>query len=74
MRAIYALSVGVAVAVILTSASAQERRNIFADPQNLQVLPADISPGELSRIMRGNALGLGVRCQYCHVGEEGRSV
>ncbi len=72
MRAIFALTLGLAVAGLLTTASAQQRRNIFADPQNLQVLPADISPGELSQIMRDNALGLGVRCQYCHVGEEGQ--
>ena len=72
MRAIFALTVGLAVAGSLTTATAQERRNIFADPQNLQVLPADISPRDLSRIMRGNALGLDVRCQYCHVGEEGQ--
>jgi tetratricopeptide (TPR) repeat protein len=74
MRAILALAAGVAIAVALSPANAQERRNIFADPQNLQVLPADISPGELSQIMRDNALGLGVRCQYCHVGEEGQSL
>lgn len=72
MRAIFALTLGLAVAGLLTTASAQQRRNIFADPQNLQVLPADISPGELSQTMRGFALGLGVRCQHCHVGEAGQ--
>lgn len=39
---------------------------------NLQVLPEDISRQELLAVMRGNALGLGVRCHYCHVGEEGQ--
>lgn len=72
MRAIFAVTVGLALAGVLSSASAQERKNIFADPQNLQVLPADISPGELSQTMRGFALGLGVRCQHCHVGEAGQ--
>lgn len=39
---------------------------------NLQVLPEDIPQRELIRVMRGFALGLGVRCTHCHVGEEGR--
>lgn len=40
--------------------------------ENLQVLPKDISRGELMQVMRSFALGLGVRCSHCHVGEEGR--
>jgi len=39
---------------------------------NLQVLPADISRPELIGIMRGFSFALGVRCTYCHVGEEGQ--
>ena len=39
--------------------------------ENLQVLPKTISRRELMDTMRGFALGLGVRCQFCHVGEEG---
>ncbi len=38
---------------------------------NLQVLPEDIAPRALINTMRGFALGLGVRCHFCHVGEEG---
>lgn len=38
---------------------------------NLQVLPEDIGIRELINTMRGFATGLGVRCQHCHVGEEG---
>ena len=48
---------------------AQERVDIFADPENLKVLPEDISSDELSNTMRGFAMGLGVRCETCHVGE-----
>jgi len=33
---------------------------------NLQVLPKDISREDLTRIMRGFAEALGVRCQHCH--------
>lgn len=40
--------------------------------ENLQVLPEDIAQRELVGVMRDFALGLGVRCQYCHVGEEGQ--
>lgn len=35
-------------------------------PKNLKVLPEDISRQELIATMRGFALGLGVRCEYCH--------
>jgi len=39
---------------------------------NLKVLPKNISQRELLTTMRGFALGLGVRCTYCHVGKEGQ--
>jgi hypothetical protein len=38
---------------------------------NLKVLPKNIEPRALINTMRGFALGLGVRCTYCHVGREG---
>ena len=38
---------------------------------NLKVLPKNIGKQELVATMRGFALGLGVRCTYCHVGREG---
>ncbi len=37
---------------------------------NLEVLPQDIEIRALIGIMRDFAIGLGVRCQFCHVGEE----
>jgi hypothetical protein len=40
-------------------------------PQNLQVLPKNISREELIGTMRGYTAGLGVQCNYCHV-QEGR--
>ena len=40
-------------------------------PQNLQVLPKDISREELLATMRGYTAGLGVMCNYCHI-QEGR--
>jgi tetratricopeptide (TPR) repeat protein len=37
---------------------------------NLQVLPEDTSVRKLRDVMRGFAGGLGVRCIYCHVGDD----
>ncbi len=41
---------------------------------NLKVLPSDTTPRQLIGVMRGFAGGLGVRCWYCHVGEEGQDL
>ncbi len=48
--------------------------DIFDDPQNLKVLDEKISPVELRNTMRMFSQSLGVRCQHCHVGEEGQSL
>jgi tetratricopeptide (TPR) repeat protein len=39
---------------------------------NLQVLPKDIGKRELIDKMKSFCNGLGVRCEYCHLGEEGK--
>ncbi len=39
---------------------------------NIQKLPQDITVRELIGVMRGFASALGVRCEYCHVGEAGQ--
>ena len=39
---------------------------------NLQVLPKTMSVRDMVGLMRGFTNALGVRCQYCHVGEEGK--
>src|ERR1700743_1534887 len=39
-------------------------------PQNLKVLPKDISEKELHDIMRSCSMALGVRCNFCHVSEK----
>jgi hypothetical protein len=41
-------------------------------PKNLQVLPATMSRQEVTGVMRGFTQALGVRCPYCHAGEEGQ--
>ena len=40
--------------------------------ENLQVLPEDFPPDRLRAVMLGFTRSLGVRCTYCHVGEEGQ--
>ena len=58
------------VLLLPTALQAQQQGvDIFADPENIQVLPKDISSAELSATMRSFAMGLGVRCETCHVGE-----
>jgi hypothetical protein len=42
-------------------------------PQNLQVLPKDIAPQELTRFMRSVAGALGVECTHCHVSMQDRA-
>ncbi len=39
---------------------------------NLKVLPKDITKEKLVDIMKSFTSGLGVRCNYCHVGEDGQ--
>ena len=61
------------IAAGLTSASVDaQQRDFFLDPENLQVLPGDISPSELDSQMRRFKLALGVECSHCHVGTDDR--
>ena len=41
-------------------------------PKNLTVLPKTTAGRELQRTMQSFTSGLGVRCVFCHVGEEGK--
>lgn len=45
-----------------------------AKPENLQVLPRDMPTDSVVAVMRGFAMSLGVRCQFCHVEREGAAV
>jgi tetratricopeptide (TPR) repeat protein len=42
--------------------------------KNLKVLPKDISHAELRGVMSAFTRALGVRCVYCHVGQEGKPI
>ena len=49
-----------------------QRVNVYENPQNLKVLPKNITPEELSETMKGFAFALNARCENCHVGEAGQ--
>ena len=41
-------------------------------PENLQVLGEEFTGRRLGGMMRGFIIGLGVRCEHCHVGKAGQ--
>jgi tetratricopeptide (TPR) repeat protein len=69
--ALAAAAAGTTLAAV-APARAQDSWKWPEKPQNIQVLSKDITGAKLSPIMRGFTRSLGVRCTYCHVGEEGR--
>lgn len=58
----------IAVAVGAAPGLAQEPEGF----ENLQVLPTDLTRGQVTAIMRGFTAATGTRCSTCHVGEEGQ--
>ena len=67
-------AMSVAMLVSSASSNAQEQWKWPEKPQNLQVLNKDWPGSRLSPVMRGFTRALGVRCSYCHVGEEGKDL
>ena len=67
-------AITIASAFSLPAALADEERNFWEERKNLQVLPKDIPAADLRGFMIGAAQGLGVRCWFCHVGEEGQDL
>ncbi|NNF37953.1 MAG: c-type cytochrome [Gemmatimonadetes bacterium] len=59
--------------VILALGAGRSAAQIPQEFTNLQVLPDDISRGELVQVMRGFSLATGLRCQDCHTGGDGQS-
>ncbi|MGH7740882.1 MAG: c-type cytochrome, partial [Candidatus Eiseniibacteriota bacterium] len=55
--------------VVAASAAAQGEQEKYT---NLKVLPKDIAPADLRATMNNFTRALGVRCIYCHVGQEGQ--
>ena len=70
-RLVLVLAGGLSLALVLTVAPATraQQRWVPPDPMNLQVLPEDIDKAELVQTMRSFTQALGVRCEFCHVGE-----
>jgi hypothetical protein len=58
-----------AVTVLTVGTVRASRQQVNFTRTNLQVLPKDVPVREMVNLMRSFALGLGVRCQHCHVGE-----
>ena len=67
-------SVGVICLIVAGSfeASAQDTWTWPEKPKNLQVLPKHWPGSRLRPVMIGFTRALGVRCSYCHKGEEGK--
>lgn len=52
---------------VFASAPAGDADPASEPPSNLQVLPKDLAPRNLNRLMKGYEQDLGVKCSYCHV-------
>ncbi len=65
-------SVLLMLAISASPVSAQGRSPWEAAPKNLKVMPKDWDGHRLAPVMKGFTAALGVRCEYCHVGEEGK--
>ena len=55
--------------ILLCGFAVPVKADMFADPQNLQALPRDITPDQLRSTMRSFAISTGSRCSTCHVHE-----
>src|SRR2546423_660878 len=70
MRSLIAV---VAMVLAASSVAAQAPKKFPPDSLvNTQVIPRGTPPIQVVGMMRNFASGLGVRCQFCHIGEEGR--
>lgn len=67
-------AIGVLAVVLMISAGASPAAQQKFPPDkfvNLQIFPKDTRPDVLIAAMKNFTRDLGVRCQFCHVGEEG---
>lgn len=55
---------------VLATGSALRAHKIEGPFKNLQVLPKDIPAEQLEKTMDGFTGELGVKCTFCHIGEE----
>lgn len=71
-RLLFGLALGIAALVAGAGSGAAQQFEFPSHPRNLKVLPKSTKPEELRDVMIGFTQSLGVRCPYCHVGEEGK--
>jgi hypothetical protein len=67
-------TIGVLAAILVMGATAGARAQETFPPSkfvNLQVFPKDAPPDVVITAMKNFTRALGVRCPFCHVGEEG---
>jgi tetratricopeptide (TPR) repeat protein len=63
------------LALFILSMPASAQRWQWPDaPKNLTVLPKTTGGKDLQKVMFSFTSGLGVRCAFCHVGEEGQDI
>ncbi len=67
-----AFLLAVAALAAAAAAVAQDEWHWPEKGKNFQVFPRDFPPQKLAAVMKGFTRALGVRCTYCHVGEEGK--
>src|ERR1700732_3885048 len=74
LRSVLVKIVGVTLvtAFMALPAKSQDRWSWPEKPSNIQVLPKDWPGSRLQPVMIGFTRALGVRCPYCHKGEEGK--
>ncbi len=62
------------VAVVFTVTAQQDQWSWPEKPKNLRVLNKDWPGSRLRPVMTGFTRALGVRCSYCHKGQEGQTL
>lgn len=61
------LACAITIGAVVISADVQRGRGA-AGPQNLQVLPSDMTMQQITQMMQSVRQALGVQCNHCHVG------
>lgn len=60
------LVIGALVVATFAAQSFIQKEQHHEKPQNLKILPKDISGEELHKVMREYSMSLGVHCNFCH--------
>jgi Flp pilus assembly protein TadD len=72
MNSVFTIRRAVAALLLCAVAGSVAAQGPHEAATNLKVLPKDVSHEDLIKVMNGFTRALGVRCIYCHVGEEGK--